>query len=71
MHNLMMAAQTYAMMAMGFPEFIVDGYIKLNVDFSQNFANTTTDNIKIPSGKAPRSISDFVSDFKSFFADAA
>jgi uncharacterized protein YbjT (DUF2867 family) len=60
-------ASKEAMMGMGFPEFIVDGYIELNQGFSENFANTATDNVKVLSGNAPRSISDFITDFKSYF----
>jgi uncharacterized protein YbjT (DUF2867 family) len=56
-----------AMMGMGFPEFIVDGYIELNVGFTQNFANTTTDSVEILSGSAPKSINNFINDFKSFY----
>jgi hypothetical protein len=52
---------------MGFPEFIVDGYVELNEGFSKNFADTTTDNVKILSGNEPKSINDFINDFKSFF----
>ena len=61
-------ASKEAMMGMGFPEFIVDGYIELNLGFAQNFANTTTDSVEFLSGNAPRSIKDFITDFKNYFS---
>lgn len=61
-------ASKEAMMGMGFPEFIVDGYIELNVGFSENYANTKTDNVKVLTGNAPRSIGDFITDFKGYFS---
>ena len=60
-------ASKEAMMQIGFPEFIADGYIELNVGFAQNIANTATHNVEVLSGNAPRSINDFISDFKNFF----
>jgi len=56
-----------AMMGMGFPEFIVDGYVELNIGFTDNFANITTGDVETLSGSTPRSIDDFVNDFKSYF----
>lgn len=56
-----------SMLNMGFPEFIVDGYVELNVGFSENVANTTTDNVKRLSGHEPKSINDFITDFKGYF----
>jgi uncharacterized protein YbjT (DUF2867 family) len=56
-----------AMMGMGFPEFIVDGYIELDTGFAKNFADISTDNVKLLSGNAPRSIDDFINDFKDYF----
>jgi len=60
-------ASKESMLGMGFPEFIVDGYMELNEGFSENFADVTTDNVKILSGNAPKSIDDFVSDFRAYF----
>jgi len=60
-------ASKESMMGMGFPEFIVDGYVELSQGFSQGFADTTNDNVEALSGHAPRSIDDFTNDFKSFF----
>ena len=60
-------ASKESMMGMGFPEFIVDGYVELSRGFSQGFADTTNGNVETLSGHAPRSIDDFTKDFKSFF----
>jgi uncharacterized protein YbjT (DUF2867 family) len=56
-----------SMMGMGFPEFIVDGYIELNHGFTEGYANTTTGNVEALSGHSPRSIDDFTKDFKGNF----
>jgi uncharacterized protein YbjT (DUF2867 family) len=60
-------ASKVSMMGMGFPEFIVDGYVELSRGFSQGFADTTNANVEALSGHAARSIDDFTKDFKSFF----
>jgi len=60
-------ASKESMMGMGFPEFIVDGYVELSKGFADGFANITTGNVEALSGHAPRSIDDFTMDFKSFF----
>ena len=52
---------------LGFPEFIVDGYVDLSRGFSQGFADTSNGNVEKLSGHAARSIDDFTKDFKSFF----
>jgi uncharacterized protein YbjT (DUF2867 family) len=52
-----------AMVGMGFPEWIVDGYIELNAGFEAGFADTTTDGVQKLAGHAPRSFEDFASDF--------
>lgn len=56
-----------SMMGMGFPEFIVDGYIELNHGFTEGYANTTNGNVEALSGHAARSIDDFTNDFKGYF----
>tara|TARA_R110002049_G_scaffold41151_2_gene124320 strand:+ start:4830 stop:5687 length:858 start_codon:yes stop_codon:yes gene_type:complete len=61
------SAAKEAMLSMGFPEFIVDGYIELNQGFAQNFANKTTHNVELLTGHKPRSVDDFTRDFKSYF----
>ena len=60
-------ASKESMMGMGFPEFIVDGYVELSQGFSQGFADTTNGNVEELSGHAARSIDDFTKDFKPFF----
>ena len=54
-------------MEMGFPEFIVDGYIELNKGFADGFADLSTDNVALLSGHAARSVDDFVNDFRGYF----
>lgn len=54
-----------SMLGMGFPEFIVDGYIELNAGFEHGFADTTTDGVRKLAGHAPRSFEDFARDFAS------
>jgi len=61
-------ASKEAMMGMGFPEFIVDGYIELNVGFTNGFADTSNGNVEKLSGHVARSIDDFGRDFKGYFA---
>ena len=56
-----------SMMGMGFPEFIVDGYIELSKGFSKGFADSTTSNVEILSGHPARSIDNFTEDFKNYF----
>ncbi len=60
-------ASKESMMGMGFPEFIVDGYVELSQGFAQGFADTTNGNVEALSGHAPRSIDDFTKDFKGYF----
>jgi uncharacterized protein YbjT (DUF2867 family) len=60
-------ASKEAMMGMGFPEFIVDGYVELSQGFAHGFADITTDNVEALSGHKARSIDDFTKDFKGYF----
>ena len=60
-------ASKQAMMGMGFPEFVVDGYIELNKGFAKGFADISTDNVELLSGHAARSVDDFVNDFRGYF----
>ncbi len=53
-----------AMLGMGFPEWIVDGFIELAVGFENNFANTTTDGVERLAGHTPRSFEQFALDFR-------
>jgi len=52
-----------AMLGMGFPEWIVDGFVELNRGFEANFANTTTDGVRTLAGHPPRSFEQFAHDF--------
>ena len=61
-------ASKEAMMGMGFPEFIVDGYIELNAGFANGLADTSNGNVDKLSGHAARSIDAFTRDFKGYFA---
>jgi uncharacterized protein YbjT (DUF2867 family) len=56
-----------AMMNMGFPEFIVDGYIELNEGFTNGFADTANKNVETLTGHAPRSVNNFTRDFREYF----
>ncbi|MGH7614387.1 MAG: NAD(P)H-binding protein [Gemmatimonadales bacterium] len=56
-------AAKQAMVGMGVPEWIVDGFVELAVGFENNFANTTTDGVKTLAGHAPRSFEQFARDF--------
>ena len=60
-------ASKEAMMGMGFPEFIVDGYIELNEGFTSGLADTSNGNVEKLSGHAARSIDTFTRDFKGYF----
>lgn len=61
-------ASKEAMMGMGFPEWIVDGFVELAIGFENNFANTTTDGVEKLAGHAPRSFEQFATDFKGVWA---
>lgn len=56
-----------SMIGMGFPEFIVDGYVELDKGFSEGIADTTNNNVEILSGHPARSIDDFTRDFRNYF----
>lgn len=56
-------AAKQAMMGMGVPEWIVDGFVELAGGFESNFANTTTDGVLRLAGHPPRSFEEFVRDF--------
>jgi uncharacterized protein YbjT (DUF2867 family) len=53
-----------SMLGMGFPEWIVDGFVELSIGFENNFANTTTDGVEQLAGRAPRSFEQFAADFR-------
>ena len=56
-----------AMMSLGFPEFIVDGYVELNEGFTNGFADTANKNVEALTGHAARSVNNFTSDFREYF----
>ncbi len=53
-----------AMLGMGFPEWIVDGFVELAIGFENNFANTTTDGVEMHAGHVPRSFKQFAVDVR-------
>ena len=56
-----------AMVGMGVPEWIARGYVELSEGFSENFANSTTQNIEILTGHPARSFEQFANDFAHLF----
>ena len=56
-------AAKQAMVGMGLPEWIADGYIELGEGFTNNFANRTTDGVETLAGHKPRSFDQFARDF--------
>lgn len=56
-----------SMLGMGFPEWIVDGYIELNRGFESGYADETTDYVEQLSGHPPGDIQRFANDFKQAF----
>jgi uncharacterized protein YbjT (DUF2867 family) len=61
-------ASRQAMVGMGLPEWIADGYVELSAGFSKNFAASTTNNVEILTGRPPRSFGQFADDFLTVFA---
>jgi uncharacterized protein YbjT (DUF2867 family) len=58
-------AAKQAMLGMGMPEWIADGYVELNKGFENGFANTTTDDVETLAGHEPRTFEQFARDFAS------
>lgn len=56
-------AAKQAMVGMGLPEWIADGFIELGIGFENNFANMTTDGVETLAGHPPRSFEQFARDF--------
>jgi uncharacterized protein YbjT (DUF2867 family) len=56
-----------SMTDMGLPEWIAQGYVELSEGFSNNFANSVTDNVAVLTGHPARSFEQFVSDFAHVF----
>ncbi len=61
-------ASKQAMMGMGLPEWIANGYVELSEGFSKNFAEQATRNVEVLTGHPAHSIEDFVSDHIQVFA---
>lgn len=59
-----------AMLGMGMPEWITEGYIELMDGFSQNWADTTTPNVENITGHPARSYETFAKDFAKAFGGA-
>ena len=56
------------MTGMGVPQWIAEGYVELSEGFSKNFANSTTENVKILTGHSARSFEQFAKDFAQVFS---
>lgn len=66
--NVPGSASIQAIIGMGIPEWIAEGYAELSEGFSRNFAGTTTANVEILTGRPARSFDQFVDDFLNIFA---
>jgi uncharacterized protein YbjT (DUF2867 family) len=60
-----------SMLGMGFPEWIAKGYVELSEGFSEDFANSTTDNVATLTGHPARSFEQFARDFAHVFNGAS
>jgi uncharacterized protein YbjT (DUF2867 family) len=60
-------ASFQAMVGMGIPEWIAKGYQELSEGFSDNFANSTNNNVEILTGHKARSFEQFATDFAQVF----
>ena len=58
-----------SMTDMGHPEWIAKGYVELSEGFSENFANSVTDNVAALTGHPARSFEQFVLDFAHVFGN--
>jgi uncharacterized protein YbjT (DUF2867 family) len=58
-------AAKQAMLGMGMPEWIADGYVELNEGFERGIANKATDSVAALAGHPPRSFEEFARDFAS------
>ena len=61
-------ASFQSMTGMGMPEWIAKGYVELSEGFSENFANSTTENVKLLTGHPARSFEQFANDFAQVFS---
>lgn len=60
-------ASRAAMVGMGLPEWIADGYCELSAGFCENFADRVTDGVSKLAGHPARSFEQFATDFKTVF----
>jgi uncharacterized protein YbjT (DUF2867 family) len=60
-------AAMQSMIGMGVPEWIAKGYVELSEGFSENFANSATENVANITGHPARSFEQFVGDFVQVF----
>jgi len=59
-----------AMIAMGVPQWIAEGYCEIHAGLEDGFADLTTTNVRALSGHEPRSFERFARDFAGVFAPA-
>jgi uncharacterized protein YbjT (DUF2867 family) len=59
-----------AMIAMGVPAWIAEGYVEIHAGLEDGFADLTTGNVQALSGHQPRSFEQFAHDFAGVFTPA-
>lgn len=62
-----LAAGKQAMMGMGMPEWIADGFVELMADFAENWADRVSPDVAIVTGHPGRSIEQFARDHAQVF----
>jgi uncharacterized protein YbjT (DUF2867 family) len=60
-----------SMLGMGLPEWTVDGFIELMVEFARNWGDGVTDNVERLTGHEARTIDRFAEDFAEVFGGSA
>lgn len=65
--NVPPEAAKQALVGMGLPEWIADGYVELMVDFADNWADHATHDVELVTGHPARSIETFAQDFADYF----
>ncbi len=61
-------ASRQAMIDMGIPEWIAEGYAELSEGFSRNFAGRITTNVEMLTGQPARSFGQFADDYLNLFS---
>lgn len=56
-----------AMVGMGFPEWVAEGFVELSEGFRDGFANRTTDHVESLTGHPARSFENFARDYAQLF----